>query len=162
MASISHLGRRHARQARNRVKQAALLGLRNRASIHYTQAAGPRWQGINKGLESRRRQFPNYADCSSFATWCLWNALHVAFGLEDHVNGAHWKAGYTGTLLTHGKRVRFRKKRGDLVIYGHGFPGHHVAIYIGGGMVVSHGSEAGPLYLRWNYRPDVMQVRRYI
>jgi cell wall-associated NlpC family hydrolase len=91
----------------------------------------------------------------------LWQGLGH-FHLADHVNGAGWRAGYTGTLLQHGKLVRYRKAIGDLVIYGNGPPGKHVAIYVGHGMVISHGSEAGPFHLPWNYRRDVMQTRRYI
>jgi hypothetical protein len=56
--------------------------------------------------------------------------------------------------------------RGDCVFYGSGMPGQHVAIVaaIAGDvpMVVSHGSEAGPFYVRFNYRNDIMQFRRYI
>jgi hypothetical protein len=29
-------------------------------------------------------------------------------------------------------------------------------------MVVSHGSEEGPFFIRYDYRSDVMQFRRYI
>jgi len=53
------------------------------------------------------------------------------------------------------------------VIYGNGGTGEHTAIVVGKDahgtpMVVSHGSEAGPFYLRYNYRNDVMGFRRYI
>jgi cell wall-associated NlpC family hydrolase len=37
-------------------------------------------------------------------------------------------------MLNHGHAVsRSSLLAGDLVIYGHGFPGHHVAIYVGAG-----------------------------
>jgi cell wall-associated NlpC family hydrolase len=67
-------------------------------------------------------------------------------------------------MLKHGKRVNSPRnwKRGDCFIYGSDWPGKHVAVYIGGGYVISHGSEAGPFKLHWNYRPDLMEVRRYI
>ena len=29
-------------------------------------------------------------------------------------------------------------------------------------MVISHGSEPGPFYLAYSYRPDVLSIRRYI
>ncbi len=29
-------------------------------------------------------------------------------------------------------------------------------------MVISHGSEPGPFYLAYDYRPDVLSIRRYI
>jgi len=148
------------------------LGYRHRGSIHYTQQAA-RWQGINTRRRAGKGQYPNYADCSAYATWCLWNGLYIPFGVRDTVNGAGWKAGYTGTMLEHGRRITniSKVRKGDCVIYGHGFPGGHTAIVVGwskkvseGGhpMVVSHGSEAGPYYLPYNYRSDVMQIRRYI
>ena len=37
----------------------------------------------------------------------------------------------------------------------------HVALYIGGGDVISHGSDSGPNRLDARYR-KVIQVRRYI
>lgn len=82
-------------------------------------------------------------------------------GHRDTVNGESWRAGFTGTLLEHGREVG-TPAPGDLALYGSGFPGEHVAIYTGGGLVVSHGSEAGPLLLPLHYRSDLMQIRRYI
>src|SRR5947207_6348351 len=149
--SVSGLGRSHRRVARRRVLQAAYLGLHHSASIHYTQG-GARWQGIADHRLAKHGRYPNYADCSAFATWCLWNGLKVTFNVRDVVNGARWQAGYTGTMLNHGKRVRGARKVGDCVIYGNGFPGEHVAIYVGGGRVISHGSEAGPFLLPVHYR----------
>jgi hypothetical protein len=168
MASVSGLSRDHRIRARDRAVSAALLALHHAPQVHYTQKA-PRWEGINKKLNARLGQFPKNADCSSFATWCLWNGLHVGFGLGDLVNGANWRGGFTGTMLSHGKRVHDvgNVQRADCVIYGNGAPGHHTAIVVGRSkngtpMVVSHGSEAAPFFVPYNYRNDVMQVRRYI
>lgn len=154
--------------ARSIVVRAARLGHAHAAAVHYTMGSS-RWQGIARRDLVTRGDFPNYADCSSYATWCLWNALHVKFGLADKVNGAGWRAGYTGTLLTHGILVDsgptldLRKLLpGDLILYGSGHPGKHVAIYVGNGMVVSHGSEGGPYLIPYNYRRDIMCARRYI
>ena len=97
-------------------------------------------------------------------TWCWWNALTNVDGMDtkDVLNGASWSAGYTGTLLSHGRKVSDRKP-GDAVLYGRGFPGSHVAMVAENtNMVYSHGSEAGPFFVPWNYRSDVMQVRRYV
>jgi len=162
MSSVSGLSAAHRIKARDLTMQAALLGLKNTQSIYYTQT-GRRWDGINKNLKAWQGEFPHYADCSSFATWCLWNGLDH-FGVRDVVNGAAWKAGYTGTMLNHGKVVTKQSNwmRGDLILYGNGFPGHHVAVYCGDGFVISHGSNAGPLKIRWNYRSDFMCCRRYI
>jgi len=128
----SGLSSAHRIRARDLAIQAALLGLHNAPAIHYTQGA-KRWQGIDNHLKSWRGEYPKYADCSAFTTWCLWNGLDH-FHVRDVVNGAAWKAGYTGTQLDHGERIdgRFKPQRADLVLYGTGYPGHHVAIVIVG------------------------------
>ena len=165
--SVSGLSFEHRVHARDRARDAALLGLRHAPSIHYTQTSR-RWEGIDKHLTSRNGEYPKNADCSSFATWCLWNGLYVPYHCRDTVNGAHWDGGFTGTMLQHGKRVVHLHNvlRGDLVLYGGGPNAHHVAIVVGWRngvpMVVSHGSEAGPFYLPYNYRGDVREIRRYI
>lgn len=168
MSSVSGLSDAHRAQARRIVRDAAWLGYSNRSRIHYTQG-GQRWQGISDTRYSEKNQYPNYADCSAFATWCLWNGLKVKFGVRDTVNGALWKAGYTGTMLSHGKVVQHLSnvKIGDCVIYGKpGTTGAHTAIVIGRKngqvMVISHGSEGGPYYLPYNYRSDIICIRRYI
>lgn len=80
--------------ARDRAVQAALLGLHHAPAIHYTQGA-ERWEGISKHKVARKGQFPTHADCSAFATWCLWNGLHLGLGVKaDVVNGESWNAGY--------------------------------------------------------------------
>jgi cell wall-associated NlpC family hydrolase len=162
MASVSGLSAAHRAEARDLAVKAAFLALEHKAEVHYTQDAR-RWEGINKELKAYRNQFPRYADCSAFATWCIWNGLDH-FGVRDTVNGSNWRGGYTGTMLSHGKRVMSRDNvlRGDCVIYGNGGTGEHTAICIGGGLVISHGSEAGPFKLPIDYRRDVMQIRRYI
>jgi cell wall-associated NlpC family hydrolase len=141
--------------------QAAVVALRHAPAVHYTQ--GPRrWDGINRGLLGARGQFPSYADCSSFVTWCLWNGMRLHHR-PDTVNGQAWHAGYTGTQIAHGTRVTSERAilPGDLAFYGSGRPSH-VAICIGGGLVISHGSEPGPFKLKLHYRRDFLQVRRYI
>lgn len=167
MASVSGLARDQRIQARDRTVQAALLVLKNVKQVHYTQDKR-RWDGISNRRNARLGEFPTHSDCSSFATWCLWNGLKLGFGLDDLVNGADWKAGFTGTMLTHGRPVRklAKVRRGDCVLYGDGPPGEHVTIVVGkrGGvpMVVSHGSEKGPFFLAFDYRGDVLEIRRYI
>lgn len=158
--SVSGLSHAHAKKAVDLTLQAAVLGLHHASVIHYTQG-DLRWQGIDRARIASNGGYPNWADCSAYATWCLWNGLHVHLGHTDTVNGQRWQAGYTGTLMEHGQRVSSLIP-GDLVIYGSGFPGEHVAVYTGGGLVVSHGSEAGPLLLPVHYRSDALQYRRYI
>lgn len=162
MASVSGLNWAHRKKARQLTMNALNLALRNKRSVHYTQ--GPkRWDGIDHDKKAYQGQYPNFADCSSFATWAIWNGLDH-YNVRDTVNGLGWKAGYTGTMLQRGKPVKYRAswRRGDCFIYGNGWPGKHVAVYVGGGKVISFGSEPGPFLVAWDYRPDLMQVRRYI
>lgn len=73
------------------------------------------------------------SDCSSWVT-----SVYYSCGLGDP-NGTRFSAGYTGTLMSHCRRV-FSLKPGDLVIYG-GYPGHHVEMYVGPGVAtIGHGS----------------------
>jgi hypothetical protein len=168
MPSVSGLSRDQRVRCRDRVVQAAKLGLANKEQVHYTEDLDLRWDGIRNHCNAAHGQFPVHADCSAFATWCLWNGLHLRHGLDDIVNGESWNAGYTGSMLQHGRGVRLPANalRGDCVFYGSGWPGAHVAVVIhifdGVPMVISHGSEPGPYYLPYNYRPDVYQLRRYI
>lgn len=136
---------------------AAELGLKHAPEVHYTQ--GPqRWEGIANRDHAAKGQFPHYADCSAFFSWCLWQLLGEG---DDTVNGAHWVGGYTGTLLAHGKRVA-HPIEGAAVLYGQpGSTGEHVAYSKGNGRVISHGSEGGPYDLPYNYRRDVMEFRVY-
>jgi cell wall-associated NlpC family hydrolase len=77
-------------------------------------------------------------------------------------NGLNYNGwGFTGTQIQHGKRISVvQLKPGDLVFYGrHGIS--HVAIYVGNGRVVSHGSESGPLLLSTYYRSDLQYAISY-
>lgn len=164
MASVSGLSATHRAQAKSRAVHAAYLGLRNASSLHYTQGAA-RWEGIDRRLNARKGEFPKHADCSAFASWCLWNGLFVPFGVRDTVNGTRWRSGYTGTMVAHGKRVVHEKniQWADLALYGDPFGRTgHVAVCVGGGKVISFGSEAGPFLLPLHYRSDLHQIRRYI
>lgn len=150
---------RQRKKAINLMLQAAVLGLHHAQGLHYSM--GPeRWQGIAYRRVAIRGLYPAVADCSSFYTWCAWNGLYVPFKYPDVVNGQGWHAGWTGTMMEHGHRVA-SPLPGDAVIYGPGPNGSHTAIYTGGGLVVSNGSESGPLLLPWRYRADVLSVRRY-
>jgi cell wall-associated NlpC family hydrolase len=162
--SYSGLNARQRATVRRLGMKAANLGLQRKATLHYTQSWPARWEGVSKKLKAWKGQCPTHADCSSFVTWVLWNGLDH-YGLKDIVNGQHWKGGYTGTLLENGREVKrgWARKLLDIIIYGQpGTTGEHTAAYVGGGMVISNGSEAGPFYLRVDYRPDRMATRRYI
>jgi Putative peptidoglycan binding domain len=134
---------------------AAMLLYNRREYVHYTQ--GPmRMQGVRNRI--RPPAYPVWEDCSSACTW-------FAFvGGWKNPNGYDgWPSyGYTGTLVTHG-RYSSQKVRGALGFYGRGWPFSHVVLSVGtGSRVVSHGSEAGPYLLDWNYRSDFRQWRVYV
>jgi cell wall-associated NlpC family hydrolase len=148
--------------ARERAVRAAMLGVKHRDRISYTQGAG-RWNGIQNGFRAYKGQFPKSADCSSFVTWCLWDALGGPKAGPDRVNGAAWKAGFTGTQCSHGRAVsRAEMLPGDLLFFrnAQGAIGH-VTMYLGDGKAVSHGTDAGPQVVPVDYRP-IAQIRRYL
>ena len=76
-----------------------------------------------------------------------------------------YRVGYGGSGNEHGKRVVHRSnvQGGDLALYGDptGRTGH-VAVCVGGGKVISFGSEPGPFLLPIDYRSDLREIRRYI
>lgn len=168
MSRASGLNPHDSTIVRSLVREAALLGLHHAGQLHYTQDAR-RWEGINNHLLAKDGQFPHHADCSSFATWCLWNGLRQFPRLGDIVNGENWRGGFTGTMAKHGIQILHPQntRRGDCVLYGSGPNFEHVAIVVthdnnGMPIVVSNGSEGGPYLLPYNYRKDVGQIRRYI
>lgn len=141
---------------RHRILAAAWEGYLKRDQIHYTQ--GPRrMSGVrNKILLPN---VPPYEDCSSFVTWCYWVS-----GAPDPNGFGYNGYGNTGTQYPHGTRITLAAARmGDLIFYGwsNGEP-EHVALSAGNGMVVSNGSEAGPLYEKATYRRDFVGARSYL
>jgi len=127
----------------------------DRGSEHYTEG-GQRWSGISGHVCPTSA--PPYSDCSSCTTWIYWTLFGNG---ADFINGESWKAGYTGTQIEHGVDVGTAEAGlavGDLCFYYH--PIAHVAIYVGGGMVVSHGAD--PVgYYSYTYAP-LDYCRRYI
>jgi hypothetical protein len=135
------------------VVQAAMALYNQRSSEHYTQGS-QRWSGITGKIMPPNA--PAYSDCSAAATWCYWTQYGSG---PDFLNGENWKAGYTGTLTSHGKSVSCSAMQdGDLVFYGS--PVSHVAIYVGNGKVVSHGSDPVS-WVAYNYR-SVNSCRSYL
>jgi hypothetical protein len=171
MTSYSGLNAKDRATARRLFLKGVSVLMDHKDDLHYSQDMKLRWEGINEEIVPWYRtgrlngKFPHHGDCSSTGTYLLWLALNNHFHLPDKVNGAKWLAGYTGTLLDHGKHIKSPAslKIGDAVLYGNpGSTGEHVAWSIGGDRVFSHGSERGPFILPWNYRGDVMGFRRYI
>jgi cell wall-associated NlpC family hydrolase len=153
--------------ARERAVRAAMLGHRHRDAILYSQHPVKRWEGIAKRLRAGEGEFPRFADCSSYVTWCLWDALGGPNAGRDIVNGSNWTAGYTGTQLGHGREVPINRAQiGDLAFYGPSRGNiNHVTIVVAPGRVVSHGQDSGPLLVPIDYtRPggSLKLVRRYL
>lgn len=149
---------------RARAAQAARFALAH-AGRRYSQAAD-RWNPIASDASPVTGRMWSVADCSSFATWVVWHA--VGRKGPDIVNGAEWKAGYTGTMRVHGRRVDSDGPfhPGDCAIYGGGTGKHVVVCYRAGdartARWASHGSPGGPYDVELHYRGDLSEVRRYI
>jgi cell wall-associated NlpC family hydrolase len=162
---VSGLSDAHAAHARAVILKDAKIMVANKGAVHYSQGSN-RWEGIDHRCTHMRNTYPKHCDCSSTATWMLWDAMARPYGVRDLVNHANWRAGYTGTMINGGKAVLHKSnlKIGDCSFYGwqsRGVP-KHVAIYVGGGRVFSHGSEGGPYFLPVDYRSDRVAMRRYI
>lgn len=123
----------------------------------------PYTQGSERTVFPAWPRIPPATDCSGFVTWVLYQA---GDGAAVGYFGPGSPVGWTGTLDHQGVVVPPNKplQVGDLVFYpsqtAPGPPWGHVAIYIGHGMVASHGGP-GIHILPYNYRA-VGQVRRYI
>ena len=130
-------------ETRRVIMRAALLGVKLHRTMTYTEDSR-RWSGIASARRSILDEVPPFSDCSSFATWCYWDATRW-LALPDIVNGEHWQAGYTGTMIQHGEAVPIADALvGDLIFYGAVTLPYHVAICAGGGNVVSMGRQGAP------------------
>lgn len=143
---------------RDRIVDVAKFHAAHRSLITYTQAWPGRMAQVVYRL--RRPNFPKSGDCSGMLTGWYWE------GTEGRVdpNGRGFDGyGFTGTQWPRGERVGVGELRpGDAVFYGwDGRYPTHVAVYIGGGQVVSHGSSQGPLIVPVSYRP-VTGCRSYL
>lgn len=99
----------------------------------------PPWPGV-----------PHHTDCSGYVSWVLFQAA----GLNPNGTGV----GTTKTLIYHGIPIGRNGplKVGDLIFYG---ANTHVAIYIGHGLVSSHGRNFIDIH-PYGYRP-IYGIRRY-
>lgn len=155
--SVSGLSALHRKVVRAAILHALNLSVANSSKIGYTESSPPRWAWFTEKIYAALGKFPTALDCSAWATWILYQGLRL-FHVRDLINGEHWGGGFTGTMLAHGKLVAHRAnvKLGDLAIYN-----GHVAVCIGGGYVLSHGS-LGIHKLEIDYRSDLICIRRYI
>lgn len=177
-AKAAHEKSTLARQRHARIVAAGTVLVNNAAAIHYTQ--GPRrMDGVTRRIHLP--DFPEYADCSSAATWLPWQA-----GAPDPNGRGYDGYGYTGTLVINGLRVGWEISKAeagkssehlDLLFYGretteplgtfvHDVNGRrlrigHVAIAISPTRAVSHGSESGPHLVEHAYRSDYVLAIRY-
>lgn len=167
---VSGLSDDHAAHARNIITRQASVMVRHKTEIRYSQGAN-RQVGVRQRMSILDGHFPKTCDCSSTSWWQLWDAIHRNYHVNDIVcrTGPHWDPNglvYTGSMYQHGKAVIHDKnlKIGDLIFYGDqggGIP-EHVAVYVGGGKVFSHGSDGGPYILDLDYRNDRRMSRRFI
>lgn len=167
---VSGLSDEHAAHVRDLILKQAAYGVKHKDEIDYSQG-GNRQVGVRSKLTITKSQFPHTCDCSSTVWWMLFDAMHRPYGIRDLVCHVGWNPDgtvYTGTMYRNGKRVVHDSnlKIGDLIFYGDqggGIP-EHVAIYIGGGYVFSHGSMGGPYILKLDYRDDRRRdcMRRFI
>lgn len=133
--------------------------------IHYSQHRPMTHLGV-----PARKGFT--ADCSGLVTGAFYRAREITALPVQDPNGLGFSGwGYTGTLLAANasRSVRPLKDRvffiGDIVIYGTPTHTKHTAICRKGGRLewsvwTSHGSEAGPIPVRLDYRPDIVGVYR--
>ena len=127
----------------------AKWGVTHNAQIHYTQDTRR-----DDYLHGARGHLPLYTDCSGWVTYCYWAA-----GMPDPSGLDYRYLGYTGTLLAnayrHGRVLTnlALARPGDPIVIGPG-TGWHVTICVESGadpIVVSHGSEPGPLSEHQSY-----------
>ena len=132
----------------DRTCAAALLCVRHRSLIHYTQGS-LRMTGVTRRMYPPA--YPRYIDCSAAYTW--WKFV----GGAPDPNGLGYNGqGYTGTQSNKGVTVApWNAPRTAAVFYGRPI-GHVAMIVVKGSKVVSHGSEIGPVLVNVGYRPPVL------
>lgn len=118
------------------------MGYCNHGSLSSCSLRGvwPPWPGV-----------PRFTDCSGYSQWVLTQA-----GVPN-ING--FGVGNTGSLVRRGVPVPTNGPLmvGDLVFYS--FNNSHVAVYIGHGLVSSHGRPGIDIH-PYGYRP-IYAIRRY-
>lgn len=138
--------RREAASLRDRAVRVAYYYLLHRELVHYVQ------QRPMVEFKVVPPDLNNYCDCSEFVT----TDYHAA-GAPDPNGFGYNGIGNTSTLVAHGQVVS-RVRAGDLLFYDN--PAH-VAISVGNGRAISHGSEGGPYLVSENYR-TVTHRRSYL
>jgi len=129
--------------------------------IGYSQTSSRPMQLLGPG------DCPRHADCSSSVT-----TIYHAAGFEDPNGRDYDGAGYTGTLVSHGRPVQLSEIQPcDLVFYGSasprpgfsaGAPTHVGMVMDRKGAIFTFGSDPGPSFRKISYRNDLHSIRRYI
>ena len=137
---------------------------------YYTQGSA-RWQGVTAvyGKVKKTTVIPKLrgGDCSAgYTRWVLWGLQqHLGRVPHDVVNGASWRAGYTGTIVVVCKHVS-EPQIGDAILYGSSTSNttHVTGVYdVGQRTCISHGRDRAEIY-GWDahsqrlpgfYRPDI-------
>jgi lysozyme family protein len=139
---------------RAKIVEWALWGVTNTARIAYSQG------GSRLAALDTPGALPLATDCSAFATLCYaW-----AGAPNPNADGPYDARGmnYTGSMLGHCRQISARAaKPGDLVVWTPPHTGSHVCLLVETGrdpMLVSHGSDAGPLKIRFSVE-DAFQRR---
>jgi hypothetical protein len=144
--------------------RAATVAYDNRSHMTYTEGS-LRWSGISEQRRSIDGQYPPFADCSAFVTWCYWDATRW-LDLPDVLNGANWEAGYTGTLVEHGEHIEVgHTEPGDICLYGGTeWVPQHATMTIGGERVISFGHQGDPgVYpINLNGELPIVGIRRFL
>ena len=139
---------------RKRIVAAAMFGMYHREMIHYSQSS------LRMTDFRPPPNVPQNTDCSAYATWCYKSA-----GAPDP-NGSNYNGyGYTGTQVQHGQALRSvsQLRQGDLIFYrGSASVPDHVVIFVGYGLCVSHGKEAGPLLQKITWDSPITGMRSYL
>jgi hypothetical protein len=124
------------------VAQAA-WGVSHEGQIHYAEKRPIPY------ADYKAHKLPITTDCSGFVS-----CISYAVGIPDPNGQGYNGQGYTGTLLTHLEHIDKRELlAGDFVVFGP-YPGEHVCMAVeavsnhADPKLVSHGTEAGPLYVR--------------
>ena len=87
-------------------------------------------------------KYPVTCDCSAFVTICYWLA-----GAADPNGQKYDHEGYTGTLVSHGKKITLAEVLpGDVIVYGTGTGVHAVLVVVGGAdpLCASMGQQGDP------------------
>lgn len=115
-------------------------------------------QGGERSYFPAYPRIPPATDCSGMSTYILYQA---GVGATIGYYGPGSPVGWTGTLRYQGVHINTTATKylypGDLIFY-HGWG--HVAVYIGGGLVVSHGG-TGVNIESYSYS-HIDEIRRYI